>query len=163
MARPTKLTDDVQKIICEAIENGATYKAAAEAAGVQYVTFNEWMKDSRKRYVEFSEAVMAANARFMTEAMKQIRAAGRKDWRALAWSLERRMPELFGQQNKLDVTSNGESLKVEFDYGKLITGIAGAASRPSGDNPTPSQDESHLHGQTVGKDDTGGDTGAGGG
>ena len=155
MGRKTKLSAEIQKAVCDAIENGATYAAAAEAAGIAVSTFNEWLRDDRPRFVEFSEAVRGANARFMTEAMKQIRMAGRKDWRALAWSLERRMPEIFGQQSKLDVTSNGE--RVEFDYGKLISGIT---SRPNPDNPAPSQDEGNLHGQTLGQDDAGGDTGS---
>ena len=62
--------------------------------------------------------------------------------------------------DRVDISSNGESLKVEFDYGKLIAGIT---PRPTEDSGASSQDESNLHGQTVGKDDTGGDTGAGGG
>ena len=126
MARPTKLTKEVTKAICEAIENGATYAAASEAAGIAYSTFNEWMKDKRPAYVKFSEAVSQANARFMTEGMRRIKEAGRRDWRAVAWSLERRLPEYFGQQNKLDVTSGGEQLgKVDHEgFDRAITTLA---------------------------------------
>lgn len=154
MARPTKLNKEIQDAICEAIENGATYSAAAEAAGIAVSTMNDWLKDERPRFVQFSEAVRAANARFMTDALRKIREAGRKDWRALAWSLERRLPELFGQKTNVDLTSKGE--RIDFDYGKLIAGIT---PRPAADNHSPSQNQDNQHGQTVGQNDDGGDTG----
>jgi hypothetical protein len=56
----------------------------------------------------------------------------------------------------VDVTTGGESLKVQFDYNKLIAGIT---PRPIEDNNPPSQDEGNQHGATVGKNDNGGDTG----
>jgi phage/plasmid-associated DNA primase len=124
MSRPTKLSKDIQDAICEALESGATYAAAAEAAGIAYSTFNEWMKDERPLYVKFSEAVRRSNARFMTESLKRIKDAGRRDWRALAWSLERRMPEHFGQQSKVDVTSGGKPLEIginQIDYRAGLT------------------------------------------
>jgi len=113
MARPTKLSDDVEKTICDAIEAGATYAAAAEAAGIAVSTFNDWLKDDRPRFVQFSEAIRRANARFMTEGLKRIKEAGRKDWRAIAWSLERRLPEHFAQKSNVDVTSGGEALTIK--------------------------------------------------
>jgi hypothetical protein len=61
MARPSKLTNETEKAICDAIRDGATYAAASEAAGIAYATFNEWMKDERPRFVKFSEAVQEAN------------------------------------------------------------------------------------------------------
>jgi hypothetical protein len=61
-----------------------------------------------------------------------------------------------GYGNSLDVTTGGQALKVEFDYGKLIAGIT---PRPTEDSIASSQDQSNLHGQTLGKNDAGGDTG----
>lgn len=108
MARPTKLTDEVEKAICDAIKEGATYAAASEAAGIAYATFNEWMKDARPRFVKFSEAVRQANGEARTELIKQIRSHGRKDWRALAWILERRFRDEYGAN--VDITSGGNKI-----------------------------------------------------
>jgi hypothetical protein len=61
----------------------------------------------------------------------------------------------------VDVTTDGDKItKVEFDYGKLIGSIA---PRPEEDPETPSQDESSVHGEAMGKDNTGGNVGTGSG
>ncbi len=43
MARPSKLTPDITKRIGDNIALGLTYRLAAEAAGITYKTFNEYM------------------------------------------------------------------------------------------------------------------------
>jgi len=97
MARRAKLTKEVQDAVCAAIRLGATYEAAANAAGIAYETFNEWRKDPRPRYVQFSEAVRAAEADGMVDNLNIIReAAKRREWRAAAWLLERRHRQAFG-------------------------------------------------------------------
>jgi hypothetical protein len=111
MGRPIKLTDELEQTICNAIVDGATYAAASEAAGIAYSTFNEWMKDERPRFLKFSEAVRQANARARTELIRQIKQHGRKDWRALAWILERRFKDEYG--NSMDLTSNGKELTLK--------------------------------------------------
>jgi hypothetical protein len=110
MGRPTKLTKEVEEAICNAIISGATYRAASEAAGIAYETFNEWMKDERPQYVKFSDSIRAANGKARTELIKKIRKHGDKDWRALAWILERRFKDEYG--NSVDVTTGGEAVKV---------------------------------------------------
>jgi hypothetical protein len=47
MARPSKLTPDIQKRIGDNIALGLTYRLAAESAGVTYKTFNLWMAKGR--------------------------------------------------------------------------------------------------------------------
>jgi hypothetical protein len=44
MARPSKLTPELQQRIGDSIALGLTYSWAAESAGVTYKTFNEWLK-----------------------------------------------------------------------------------------------------------------------
>ena len=43
MARPSKLTPDIQKRIGDNIALGLTYRLAAESVGITYKTFNEYM------------------------------------------------------------------------------------------------------------------------
>jgi hypothetical protein len=111
MARPTKLTPETQAKICEAVRNGATYWAAAESSGIAYSTFNKWMIDPRKKYVEFMEAIKAANADAQLDLLAKIQAATRTDWRAASWILERRFKNDFGQA--VDVTSAGDKIIVK--------------------------------------------------
>jgi transposase len=111
MARPTKLTPDVQEKICEAIRHGATYQAASEAAGVAYSTFNDWHKDLRPRFVKFSEAIRRANADAQLDLLAKIANKSKEDWRAAAWILERRFKNDFGQA--IDLTTAGDKITVK--------------------------------------------------
>ena len=56
----------------------------------------------------------------------------------------------------IDITSGEKPL--EFDYAKFIN----TATRPVEDSNPPGQDESSVHGETVGKDSDGGSSGSGG-
>lgn len=63
MARPTKRTPELVKVITDAVERGASDKAAYLAAEIAESTFYEWLKDE-----EFSEAVTQARARAVKKA-----------------------------------------------------------------------------------------------
>ena len=108
MARPTKLTPEVQETICKAIRIGATYQAAAEAAGISYETFNEWRKAKTHKFLAFSEAVDRANADAQIELLNKIQNFTDKDWRAGTWRLEHRFKQDYG--NSVDVTTEGHAL-----------------------------------------------------
>lgn len=116
MARPSKLTPDSQASIVEAILHGCTYKDAAEAAGVSYDTFNEWMKAGAEarsgKFFEFSEAVSKANAQCAVNFTRVIQSAAAKgDAKyALEWLKRRRRGE-WG--DNVDVTSGGQALTVK--------------------------------------------------
>jgi hypothetical protein len=48
MARPSKLTPEIQKIIGDNISLGLTYRLAAEAPGITYKTLNQWVQRGKK-------------------------------------------------------------------------------------------------------------------
>jgi len=110
MGRPSKLTPQVQKDICTAIELGATYEDASAYGGITYETFNEWRKAGAAarsgRFSEFSEAVTRAEAKGRISSLANIRAHAKKDWKASAWILERRDPDGYG--NKLNLKHSGD-------------------------------------------------------
>jgi hypothetical protein len=127
MARPTRLTPEVQAAVCTAIKHGATYQAASEAAGIAYATFNEWRKDPRLKYVKFTEAVTRANADAMLDLIAKIRNVGEKDWRAWAWILERRFKNDFGPN--VDITSGGEPIGTDSDTrAEILSKLDGIAA-----------------------------------
>lgn len=90
MARPTKLNPDTAQTIIDHIAGCATYKAAAEAAGISYDTFNNWMRRGREdrawcdahpnacvlmeelAFVQFFDAVTRAQARALTGASRSV-------------------------------------------------------------------------------------------
>jgi hypothetical protein len=69
-----------------------------------------------------------------------------------------RRAELLGLDapKRVDVTSDDKPL--QFDYAKFIN----TATRPVEDSDPPGQDESSVHGETVGQDGDGGSPGGGG-
>jgi transposase len=105
MARPTKLTPEVQKKIVEAIGLGSTYKLSAQYGGISYDTFNDWMKRGEQaksgKFLQFFEAVKAAEGRAAVGWLAKIEiAANDGNWTAAAWKLERRYPKDYGRQVK---------------------------------------------------------------
>jgi hypothetical protein len=61
MARPTKLTPEIQQRIGNNIALGLTYSLAAESVGITYKTFNEWMKkgqiEKSGKYYQFYQDI----------------------------------------------------------------------------------------------------------
>lgn len=118
MARPTKLTPDVQQRICDAVGIGATYEHAAAYGGVAYETFNGW----RKRYVQFSEALKAAEGRAVVGWLAKIeKAASDGTWQAAAWKLERRYPTIYGRTVQ-QIEQGDEPHKILVEYTKGTPG-----------------------------------------
>jgi len=78
----------------EALKVGATYKLAAEAAGIAPSTFYKYLRKGRDQetpmWAEFYRQVQAANHDRSQFMLKRIEEGSRKDWRAAAWLLERR-------------------------------------------------------------------------
>jgi len=116
MARPSKLTPETHAVIVESILHGATYKDAAEAAGVNYDTFNEWMRagaDGKAgKFSEFFGAIRKAEAQCRLNMTRVIQSAAAKgDWKAAEAYLRRRDRANWG--DNVDVTSGGEAITLK--------------------------------------------------
>ena len=112
MARPTKLTPEVEERLVRAISVGASYKDASACAGISYQTFLNWRKRAQEiveqtedrddepeettdRFVEFFDRIKKAQGDAAVEWLAAISKAAPRDWKAAAWILERRYPESF--------------------------------------------------------------------
>jgi transposase len=105
--RHSKLTAGVQEIFVETIARGGTQKAAAAMAGVGRETLRIWMQRGRageEPYASFEEAIRVADARAQDRRVRIIDEASEEDWRAAAWWLERRHPEDWGRQDRVELT-----------------------------------------------------------
>lgn len=92
--RPTKRTDATRATILKALRLGATYRLAAEAAGIHRDTLNQWMHDDP----DFYDDVKKAEATMATNALRRIEQAAKEGtWQAAAWTLERRYPHEYGR------------------------------------------------------------------
>lgn len=97
-----KYTPEVHAEIIRNLKLGAFRKHAAEAAGIAHETFVEWMrlaKVGKEPYVQLLQDVEQAMAedalRNQTIITKAAGGPHNGDWKAAAWNLERKHPQLY--------------------------------------------------------------------
>lgn len=126
----TKLTEEVQARIVEALKHGNYQDAAAAYAGISEATFHNWMARGREEarrladgekansketiFLEFFEAVEKARSEAEVRNVMYIqRAAQDGTWQAAAWFLERSYPRKWGRKDRHEhVGDNGEPIRV---------------------------------------------------
>lgn len=107
MARPLKLTQELQDRICLAIRAGNYSKIAAEMNGIGETTFYRWLDigskpNASRIYREFRESIKRAEAEAEVTNVARIRqAADNGTWQAAAWYLERKHGDRWGRNDKI--------------------------------------------------------------
>ena len=123
MAHPGKLTLERQAKLVDAIRQGHYYETACAYAGISYQTFRNWMQQGEAaksgRYFEFFEAITRAEAEAEDRAVQIWQAAMATDWRAAQMFLERRHPDRWGKQSRVDMHQQVEG-RMEVDKGVSI-------------------------------------------
>lgn len=87
--RPSKFTPAVVQRLCDCVKDGLSFKAACKAACISQETFRLW----REEHPELVEVIEEAREVGRREALRSIKAAGEKDWRAHAEWLRLSFPE----------------------------------------------------------------------
>lgn len=114
MGRPTKLTPEITQKICNLIREGNYPESAAVSVGIAKSTYYLWQKKGKEakrksKYSEFIEDIKEAIAFSETYHVQRIRKAGDDgNWFANAWWLERRFPDRWGRNDKLDLKAEVE-------------------------------------------------------
>ena len=123
MGRPSKLTPERQEKLVEAIQAGNYYTSACAYAEIAYSNFRQWMikgeAEESGKYRDFHEAIKKAEAAAELRNVGVIQQAGIDTWQAAAWWLERRYPDRWGKQERLDLKHAG---KVEVEHGVDVAG-----------------------------------------
>ena len=122
MARPCKLTNELQQKIGDGISLGLTYALAANSAGVTYQTFNQWMSKGKTeksgKYFEFTQHIQKCNIDAAKTLLERLNAAAKAgDTRICMFILERRFSEDFGRRvyRKTNVISDNKNVNVEIN------------------------------------------------
>ena len=120
MTRPTKLTSEIQQKIGDGVSLGLTYALAAEAAGITYQTFNQWMQRGKNstygEYFNFYQHVTKQNADAAKKLLERLNLAAKVgDTRICLWILERRFSADFGRRvyRKINSVSDNKNENVE--------------------------------------------------
>src|SRR5213080_4022208 len=97
VARPTKLTPEIQQRIVTAIRAGNYAEPAARSAGISPATYYRWLErganEEQGIHREFHDAVRKAEADAEVHAIVLIRKEMERDWRAAIAYVERRYPD----------------------------------------------------------------------
>lgn len=113
MGRPSKLTPELQRKLCDAIAAGNYLEAACSYAGVDYSTFTRWMKRKSKRFRNFRNAVLEAEAKAEVAIVAQWRKHMPENWQACRDFLARRYSDRWGPKERQEISGpGGEALEV---------------------------------------------------
>lgn len=99
MPYPTKCTPERAERLIELVRQGSFREAACAAVGVTPKSLRTWLQladQGDERYVEFARKLREAEAHVENDCVFTIKSLGSDDWRALAWYLEKRFPNRFG-------------------------------------------------------------------
>lgn len=121
MARPTKLTPEVQATICAALRDGNYRATSAAAAGIHRNTLIDWEKRGEQGegiYADFLTAMQQAEAEAEIAGLKRIMDAkpgtpgvsGADLWQKDAWFMERRYASRWCARVKQQVAENVDAL-----------------------------------------------------
>ena len=92
MPRPTKLTEEITRILVESAKLGMKREHCADRAGISVGTLYNWLakgKRGEKRYKEFFERIKKATADGIAFNLAIIQKEAKTNWHCSAWLLER--------------------------------------------------------------------------
>lgn len=126
MARKTKLTKEIIEQARKLASLGVDNRTIAQSLMIAESTFYNWLQRAEKDmqegkhtiFVEFLESLKKAQADAIVRNVMLIQeSASNGNWLASAWFLERKLPEVWGKKERVDVESSGFELRI-----KLIDG-----------------------------------------
>ena len=114
------------------IGNCNSIKTSCEALGISETTYYRWLEkaeDPKQKpcYGEFRERMIRARGLAKANGLKQIIDAGKTDWRARAWVMERVYHDEFGDKSKHDHTITG---KIAVEHTAIHVHLPAAIASP---------------------------------
>jgi succinate dehydrogenase flavin-adding protein (antitoxin of CptAB toxin-antitoxin module) len=112
----SKLTDEVQQKICNAVSAGQTFECAAALAHIDRTTLNDWrqrgQQEADSRYGEFNRAL--EQALLASETMMVHKILSDPDWKAAKWILKNRFPDRYRDLTRAELSGlEGKAIPLE--------------------------------------------------
>lgn len=102
--RPSRLTEETERRIVQALQGGNFRNVAAGFAGVAYSTLRDWLREGkrrpRSRFGEFRRRVLEAERRAEMLMVSRVMAAAAADARHAQWFLERKFNARWGRKDQ---------------------------------------------------------------
>jgi hypothetical protein len=131
--RPTKLTPEITKKICDAVSGGNFRYVAARWAGVPIRTLRWWCAQGRKAKKgpmrDFLHALLEAEKAAEIRAVALVMKAAAKDAKHAEWWLERKYPKRWGRKDNQKITVTDERIEAEIE--RAIKVFQGGANEES--------------------------------
>ncbi len=130
MARPCKLTPEIQPRIGDNVAFDLTYYLAAEAAGITYKTFNDYMNKGKTeksgKYFQFYKYIQKCNANAANKCLERLNESAKAgNCQVCMWILDRRFSEDFGRRGyrKMNVVleNQNETIEIIVKYADKIS------------------------------------------
>jgi hypothetical protein len=135
---PTLLTDEVTARLVTMLRAGNYIYVATQAAGISRQAFGEWMRrgasgeKADERYRGFREQIELAKAEGEAANVARIAQAGRDDWHAAAWILERSAPQRWARMSQRELEQGPTEPTLEDDPFAEVDELAEARRRRHG-------------------------------
>jgi radical SAM superfamily enzyme YgiQ (UPF0313 family) len=120
MPRPTSFTEDVAASIVASVRAGNFKETASVASGICPRTLRNWIRrgtDGEEPFAEFVERMNEAEAQSEVDDIKVIVEAGKLDWKARAWRLERKAPKKWGFRVRVEVRDEIQAMLTKLEAG----------------------------------------------
>jgi hypothetical protein len=107
----TTLTPARHKRIVELLKQGHFRETVCAQVGITARTLRNWVargEEGDPRWSQFARDVREAESNIEVDTVFRINLAGEKDWKALAWFLEKRFPRHWGRHEAAMVKLEAE-------------------------------------------------------
>lgn len=127
--RKPKLNKKAEQQLILLAEAGVPKEVACAVVGIDSRTLRIWMERARAGeapFVALASKLETAQAKAQSSILVKIRKAGDRDWKALAWVLERCFSERYGYKSQVKVSVEAELEKM-LDVATNVLGPESAA------------------------------------
>jgi hypothetical protein len=100
---PSKKTAARVSLVLKAVGAGMSRSKAAALAGIAHQTIARWAAEDPQFGLDLAKAEAKEQMRLLERLDQVIEHPLPNTWQAIAWKLERRWPDEFGQKTRVDV------------------------------------------------------------
>ena len=143
--RVTTCTQDVVDSVALLVSQGCTVNVAAAALGINKNTARAWGQYGREHaekgiesiYTVWNDRIAEGKAAIEKNLIAMVIAHGSSDWRAIAWTLERRFPARWGTKQMEKAITSETADTAGMSTADLVKMLTGGGAPGTSDSTSP--------------------------